>query len=518
MGRSDVDVRQAEGRSRRERGMMFAQADTDLTRSETDWRPVGRAAIKRWLNLAVVVTRITVDALMIFGAFLAAYQLRASIDFLSPFQEPEATTYEIMLAVVIATLLATFNLSGLYNLRRGVSRVDQFYRVSGAVSVGLVLSLALNSLLLGNRFIYSRQMLLIGWIFCIGLVTAGRFVHGELVGSLRKREAARDRLLIVGAGKTGRLVLETIARSPWLGYEVVGVLRHGQNGQAALDEDAIDGVPILGDDGQLAALTREYGIDEVIVALTGTPHEEVLALAQRLIEQPVNIKVYPDTFQLITNNELSLDDLGGLPMVSVRNVALRGWNRVIKRCMDVALSAFILVLVSPLVVLLAALVKLTSAGPAFHLQERVGRDGRSFHCIKIRSMAVGAEVASGPIWAQRDDPRRTALGRFMRRYSLDEFPQFVNVLLGEMSIVGPRPERPHFVEQFSQSIPGYAYRHHEKAGITGWAQVNGLRGNTSIEERTRYDLYYVENWSPLFDIKIIVKTIWLVLKPDHNAY
>jgi exopolysaccharide biosynthesis polyprenyl glycosylphosphotransferase len=490
-----------------------------VPRSDLDWHPVvGRAAIKRWLNIAVVVSRATVDALMIITAFFAAYKLRSSIDLFSAFEQPSTATYEIMLLVILATLLVTFNLSGLYSQRRGVSRVDQFYRISAAVSVGLVLSLALNSILLGNRFIYSRQMLLMGWILCIGLVTIGRFVHGEVVGALRRREAARDRLLIVGAGKTGRLVLETIARSPWLGYEVVGVLRHGANGQAALGAETIDGVPILGDDSQLAALAREYNVDEVIVALTGTPHEEVLTLAQRLIEQPVNIKVYPDTFQLITNNELSLDDLGGLPMVSVRNVALRGWNRGLKRIIDVILSALILVLIAPLLLTLAALIKLTSRGPVFHLQERVGHDGRSFFCIKLRSMIVDAETATGPVWAQPDDPRRTRLGRFMRRYSLDELPQFINVLLGEMSIVGPRPERPHFVEQFSQSIPGYAYRHFEKAGITGWAQVNGLRGNTSIEERTRYDLYYVENWSPLFDIKIIVKTIWLVLQPDDNAY
>ena len=162
--------------------------------------------------------------------------------------------------------------------------------------------------------------------------------------------------------------------------------------------------------------------------------------------------------------------------------------------------------------------KVTSPGPVFHLQERVGHDGRTFLCIKLRSMARGAEEATGPIWATRDDPRRTRLGRFMRRYSLDELPQFINVLLGEMSIVGPRPERPHFVEQFRESIPGYNYRHNEKAGITGWAQVNGLRGDTSIEERTRYDLYYVENWSPLFDLKIMIKTVWLVLLPDENAY
>ncbi len=501
--------------------LLTPEAPRDLARpaADFDWHPIaGRASVKRWLNLAVVLSRGAVDALMIVAAFLAAYQLRASIDLFSAFQEPSRTTYEIMLAVVVVTLLVTFNLVGLYNLRRGVSRVDQFYRVSAAVSIGLVLSIALNSMLLGDRFIYSRQMLLIGWLLCIALVTAGRFVHGELVGQLRTRAVARDRLLVIGVGKTGRLVLETIARSPWLGYEIVCVLRHGQNGQAALGDDTLDGIPILGDDTQLAALTKQYNIDEVIIALTGTPHEEVLTLAQGLIEQPVNIKVYPDTFQLITNNELSLDDLGGLPMVSVRNVALRGWNRVVKRVMDVALSVVILILISPLVIFLAALIKFSSRGPVFHLQERVGHDGRSFLCIKFRSMTVGAEDSTGPVWARPNDPRRTVLGRFIRRYSLDELPQFVNVLMGEMSIVGPRPERPHFVEQFSQSIPGYAYRHHEKAGITGWAQVNGLRGNTSIEERTRYDLYYVENWSPLFDIKIIVKTIWLVLKPDNNAY
>ncbi|CAA9544132.1 MAG: capsular polysaccharide biosynthesis protein [uncultured Thermomicrobiales bacterium] len=177
-----------------------------------------------------------------------------------------------------------------------------------------------------------------------------------------------------------------------------------------------------------------------------------------------------------------------------------------------------MILVSPLLLVLAVLIKLTSPGPVFYLQERVGRDGRPFLCLKLRSMPLGSEDETGPVWATSNDPRRTRLGRFMRRYSLDELPQFINVLLGEMSIVGPRPERPHFVERFGRSIPQYHYRHHEKAGITGWAQVNGLRGDTSIEERTRYDLYYIENWSPLFDIKIIVKTIWLVIRPDPNAY
>jgi len=493
-------------------------------RERPDWHPVrGRAAIKRWANLAVVGSQIALDALLIIISFVTAYKLRFRIDLFSSFAPPSPQTYEIMLGLSLFTLLATFNFFGLYSLRRGVSRIDQFYRVTSAVSVGLGASLALNSFVLGNRFIYSRQILLLAWILCIALVTVGRFVHGNAVGFLRRQPVARDRLLIVGTGNTGQHVLESIARSPWLGYQIVGVLAHAHahngGGWERLEAVAsLPGVPVLGDDSQLAEIVARHSVDEVIIALNGTPHEEVLALTQTLIEAPVNVKVYPDTFQLITKNELSLDDLGGLPMVSIRNVALRGWNRVIKRVMDVVLSAIILVFVSPFIILLAALVKISSPGPVFHLQERIGHDGRSFLCIKLRSMSRGAEESTGPIWATRDDPRRTRLGRFMRRYSLDELPQFVNVLLGEMSIVGPRPERPHFVEQFRESIPGYNYRHNEKAGITGWAQVNGLRGDTSIEERTRYDLYYVENWSPLFDLKIMIKTVWLVLRPDDNAY
>jgi exopolysaccharide biosynthesis polyprenyl glycosylphosphotransferase len=488
-------------------------------RHTADWHPVlGRAAIKRWLNIAVVASNVVVDAAMIVIAFYAAYQLRANIDLFSTFVEPGGATYGVMLAVLVVVLLLTFNISGLYSMKRGVSKIDRVYRVSNAVSIGLVFTLAVNSLLLGEEFLYSRQMLLIGWIFCIALVTAGRFAHEGVVGLLRARAAARDRLLIVGAGKTARLVLQTIRRSPWLGYEVVGVVAHAAAGAGGDEPAEIEEAPVLGDHAQLATLARQHNVDEIIIALAGAPHEEVLALAQQVIDQPVNIKIYPDTFQLITNNELSLDDLGGLPMVSVRNVALRGWNRVLKRIIDIAFSALILVLIAPLLLALALLVKLTSPGPVFYVQERVGRNGRPFLCIKLRSMPVGAEAASGPVWATPDDARRTPLGRFMRRYSLDELPQFINVLLGEMSIVGPRPERPHFVERFSQSIPKYQYRHHEKAGITGWAQVNGLRGDTSIEERTRYDLYYIENWSPLFDLKIILKTIWIVLRPDKNAY
>jgi exopolysaccharide biosynthesis polyprenyl glycosylphosphotransferase len=216
--------------------------------------------------------------------------------------------------------------------------------------------------------------------------------------------------------------------------------------------------------------------------------------------------------------EVETSELTGLPLMRVRDVALRGWTRFLKRALDVAVSWSALVLLSPFLLLLAFLVKLTSPhGPILHVQERVGLDGRPFFMLKFRSMRPDAEADTGPVWAVPNDPRRTRIGAFIRRFSLDEFPQLINVLLGEMSLVGPRPERPEFVAQFAGMVPRYAERHMEKAGMTGWAQVNGLRGQTSVLERTEYDLFYIETWSLAFDIKILLKTLAAVIR-DRNAY
>jgi exopolysaccharide biosynthesis polyprenyl glycosylphosphotransferase len=282
--------------------------------------------------------------------------------------------------------------------------------------------------------------------------------------------------------------------------------------------DELDDAPVLGMTDNLASIVEEYDVDEIIIAMAGVSHQEILDVILRVIELPVSIRVYPDTFRLITSDVLSISDLNGLPTVEVRTLGLRPVDRVVKRGMDLVISCAALVMLSPLMLLCALLIKLTSPGPVFFVQERVGRDGRRFNVIKFRSMPVDAEQETGPIFATRDDPRPTALGRFMRRYSIDELPQLINVLLGEMSVVGPRPERPHFVDQFRQTIPAYMARHYEKAGLTGWAQVNRLRGDSSIEERTRYDLYYVENWSILFDLKIMVKTLLHIFRNDNNAY
>ena len=222
------------------------------------------------------------------------------------------------------------------------------------------------------------------------------------------------------------------------------------------------------------------------------------------------------TISITDATQVTISDLHGMPLVSVRDAALRGWRSALKRVVDVLVSGTVLVFASPVLLFLALLVKLSSPGPVFYAQERVGLNGKSFWVLKYRSMRTDAESKTGPIWASRGDSRATPLGRFLRRSSLDELPQFINVLMGDMSIVGPRPERPVFVEQFSQSIPDYWKRHWEKAGLTGWAQVNGLRGDTSIEERTAYDLWYVENWNLWLDFKIMLRTIPAMLR-DSNG-
>jgi len=422
---------------------------------------------------------------------------------------PPFSAFSPLVPVQIAVMAAVFFVARLYHQPRGVSRIDLALGLFRAVSIGVVVTYAFTSFLFPD-LAYARRVPIYDWGTTFACVLALRLLHRELWESLWRRGIACVRVLIVGAGPTGQDLMTRIHRRPRLGYTIAGVVDDTPG------RSRVRGVPIVGRTGDLERLVESLAVDEVFVALPEATRQDLLGIISQCQREGVSVRVFPDVFQMIAG-EVQITALDGLPLLDVRDVALRGWRLTVKRIFDIVVSLGILVAISPLMLVLAVLIKLESRGPAFFVQERMGLDARPFPMLKFRSMRHDAEAATGAVWASRDDPRRTRIGRVLRAYNLDELPQFINVLLGHMSIVGPRPERPEFVAEFRRQMPRYMDRHREKGGITGWAQVNGLRGNTSIEARTKFDLYYIENWSILLDAKIILRTMVAAFR-DPNAY
>jgi Undecaprenyl-phosphate glucose phosphotransferase len=347
---------------------------------------------------------------------------------------------------------------------------------------------------------YSRLTLAFFAGYSFVLVAATRVLFRMALESVRRRGLNLKSILLVGAGELGERVVETIERHRELGFRVTGVLSR----DLLLPGTMVQGVPVLGTTDELERVLREHPVDQVILAL---PSED-MPILKRLMEQlalsTVDVKIVPDLFQYVTLYG-GLEEFGGLPIVSLQGGPLEGWNLIAKRVFDILFSALAILVTSPVMLLTAVAVKLSSSGPVLYRQERMGMDGAVFHILKFRTMRADAET-EGARMASAGDTRRTAIGAWLRRTSLDELPQLVNVLWGDMSLVGPRPERPVFIEEFKRQIPKYHLRHKVKSGITGWAQINGLRGQTSIQKRIEYDLYYIENWSLMLDLKILVRT------------
>jgi Undecaprenyl-phosphate glucose phosphotransferase len=455
-----------------------------------------------WLLTALLVA---MDALMAGLAFAAGYFLRLQSEYenIAPFSD-----YWGMLLIHVATVVLVFFFYRLYHRQRATSHIDEFYAVFGAASVGTIAAIAFISLIYKSELDYPRLMMVYAWVLTILLVAWGRVIHARMQWGLQARGFNEVRLLIVGAGEVGRMVLHKIRQSPGLGYTVVGFVDDRDPPSNVL------GASVLGQTDDLPRLIETHQVNEVIVAMPEASHQDILSIITRCEREKVTIKVFPDVFQIMAS-EVSIGDLNGLPLLTVRDIALRGWRLALKRGMDVLGSGLALLIFSPIMLLVATLIKLDSPGSVFYVQERTGMDARPFSMFKFRSMRPNAEADTGPVWATHSDPRRTRIGTIIRRFSIDELPQLINVLLGDMSLVGPRPERPIFVEQFKRSIPRYMDRHKEKAGMTGWAQVNGLRGDTSIIERTKYDLWYIENWSLLLDFKILARTLTSVFLDRH---
>ncbi len=341
------------------------------------------------------------------------------------------------------------------------------------------------------------------------------FAHGmfrQALISRRKRGIGLKRVIIVGAGTLALEVSKRILKHKELGLELIGFL---SDDQKSIGRE-IEGTPIIGDASQVQSIIKENKIDQVFVALPLSAADRLEKVVNNVSDEMVDVKIIPDLIQYVTL-KAGVEEFEGLPVISLKDTPVSGWSAVTKRVFDIcfafALSPF-LIFAS---IILAIGVKLSSPGPILYKQKRMGLDGRTFNIYKFRSMPIGAEKKTGAVWATKEDGRKTGFGAFMRKFNLDEIPQFYNVLQGRMSIVGPRPERPVFIEKFQKEIPKYMLRHKVKAGITGWAQVNGWRGDTDLSKRIECDLYYIQNWSLGFDIYIIWLTLFRSFA-DKNAY
>jgi Undecaprenyl-phosphate glucose phosphotransferase len=326
---------------------------------------------------------------------------------------------------------------------------------------------------------------------------------------LRTRGFNQSLAILVGTGRVARKTGRAFRRASWMGIKVLG---HVEDQPTRWTED----LHILGTTAELPRLIEKYQIEHVFICLPLSRYHEARKVFDVLSQTVVEVRLVADVPEL-AGLSLTTSNLDGLPVVGLRESPHFGLNIVIKRVMDITLSLTGLLVLAPLLLAIALLVKLTSRGSVFYRQERWGLNGKSFQMLKFRSMRVDAEQKTGAVWASKDDPRRTRLGTILRKTSLDELPQLINVLMGDMSLVGPRPERPEFISQFRKTIPNYMVRHCVKSGITGWAQVNGWRGNTSLRKRVQYDLYYITHWTPWLDLRILVLTVFKGVL-HRNAY
>ena len=428
------------------------------------------------------------DILAINAALLSSYWLRFNSGlFPLVFGVPHINTYLHVLPILTIIMVFLMRADKLYSVRSRLSIVDEFFTIVRTSTIGILIFMA--ATFLYREYSYSRAMLLLVWLSLIFFVGGWRFLVNRVRFAARTKKGKTRNLLIVGDGPMVNRLIRHIAHDPHWDYNVKGVAR-----VSSMDRGSVEGVPALGGIGDLAAIINDNDIEEAILTEVEIPRAEIMDIILECEKHMVEFRLIADLLGMVTS-QVDMRTIDGVPLLGLKESPLsEGYNRLIKRMVDVVLSAIALLLLSPVFLAITALVKISSPGPVFYLQKRIGEDGRRFAMIKFRTMIENAEKGVGRVWARKDDPRRTPVGAFLRRFNLDELPQLVNVLKGEMSLVGPRPERPNFVGKFKEDIPRYMARHKIKSGMTGWAQVNGLRGNTSIEERTKYDLYYVENW------------------------
>jgi len=449
------------------------------------------------------------DLVLIAGCWVLAYYLRFALGPIPVYLGvPPLLPYLYLLAPIVVVWAVAFRAFDLYRPRRLGSHLSEWVDVAKASTLGSLVLVAIMEFFF-RSFEFSRLVIVYFWVLSIVTVSFSRAVFREALRVARRRGYNLRYAVVVGSGELAETVIDRFRLRPDIGLHVLGVVSDDKEGLGPQTK-------WLGGYADLRAVLDAETVDHVILAL---PHEDVARLPMLLNEigdDPVTIHVVPDIIRFASLRG-GVEEFEGVPFIHLRESPLYGWNQLFKRGFDLVFGGLTLILAAPLMAAIAVAIRLISPGPIFYRQERMGLDGQRFRMLKFRTMPVDAEARSGPVWAQPGDPRRTRLGSLLRRFSLDELPQLLNVLRGEMSLVGPRPERPVFVEEFRRKIPGYMLRHKVKAGITGWAQVNGWRGNTSLERRIEYDLHYIERWSLGFDLKILLLTLLTIFR-GRNAY
>ncbi len=452
--------------------------------------------------MAFILILALLDALAIAAAFAGAYFFRFGVlPMLPGIGRPAFEPYLYPLPVVVVLLLVILKALGLYGRRARNFGWDTIFALLGAVLLGAVFLGAVGFVYRG--FSYSRLVLAVAAAFAFGGLCVARGAAVYVRGYLLKRGVGAKRTLVVGTSVAANELCRRLLNGPPSDYYLVGLIRAGEG-------RVEKGCPVLGDLEDFFDVVNRERVGAVFFG-GDIPDQVLLDLVLECDLKGIEVRMLPTTMDLMAS-KVYADEALGVPVFALKQFRLTGFNRFIKRLMDVVAAALLLMVFGPAWALISAIKKLTSPGPVLYRQDRIGQDGRPFNLLKFRSMRQDAEAETGPVFAKADDDRVTLFGRFLRRTSLDEVPQLLNVLKGDMSVVGPRPERPYFVERFVSDVPRYVERHKVKSGMTGWAQVNGLRGNTSIARRVEYDLYYIENWSLLFDLKIILRTLGQVIK------
>lgn len=460
-----------------------------------------------FLNRVHVVLDGAVTAL----SYMLAYQIRFNTSMNDP-TIPHLPMYMYMWALpfLVISYIFLYNQFGMYRSKRLGGRRKELVNIIYANTVGFIGFVSV--LYVINQTDFARSMLVIFAIINIMLETLMRNIIRYILHFIRKKGYNKKYLLMVGYSKSAEEYIRRIRLNPHWGYEVCGILDDRVPAGTMLR-----GVKVLGRIANLDVILPENKIVEIAITLPLDEYSKLERIVAKCEKSGVHTQFIPDYNRVIPSRPI-MEDVEGLPVINIRNVPLTFTeNRIIKRLMDIVGAIVLLVIFSPIILASFIAVKLSSKGPAIYKQERVGLHNKNFMMYKFRTMELQKESEEKNAWTVQDDPRVTKVGKVLRHTSMDELPQLINILKGDMSLVGPRPERPQFVAKFKEEIPRYMIKHQVRPGLTGWAQVNGLRGDTSIKDRIQYDIYYIENWSVLFDIRIMFMTVFRGLI-NKNAY